>query len=207
MPVETIFGRCGVGWCITEVLDDRAGSFVPSYGFDLEEEGLVTFAEAIFVGLAVGAGSVVLIGKPKASSASASVTLLFKGSGTGSALGGGAKSNFAPLSWSNENSSKDGKRAASSSAAALRTCTFWESSAAKGSEDAPLMGEGLGFGATACVTGTVGLPRLIGVISGITWTCCTGATFWIPMIGGEATCGSGDGSCSFLRLSDWVRLE
>ena len=112
-----------------------------------------------------------------------------------------------PLSCNKENSSSEGKRAASSSAAALLTCTDCESRAAKGSFVVPLIGEGLGFTTGECCDGPVGLPRLIGVMSGMIWTACTGRDLWIPITGGEGTLSSGDGSCSFLRVSDCDRFE
>ena len=76
-------------------------------------------------------------------------------------------SNFDPLSCSKENSSREGNRDANSSAAALRTCTFCESRAANGSDDVPLIGEGLGFAAWGAGPGAVGLPLRIGAISGM----------------------------------------
>src|SRR4051812_14132087 len=129
-------------------------------------------AEDTFV---VGADSTLVTGgRAKASSARACVMRLLRtASPLGSAVGGGdwPNSNFAPLSCSSENSSREGKRAASSSAAALLTCTFWESRAAKGSEAVPLIGDGLGLAPCGCCTGAVGLPLLIGAISGMCCTC------------------------------------
>jgi len=120
-------------------------------------------------GFATGADSTLVTGNANASSARASVTRwLSCGSGV---VGAWPNSNFLPRSCNNENSSNEGKRAANSSAAALLSRTLWESRAANGSEVVPLMGEGLGLAAAGCVTGTVGLPRLIGAISGMDCTC------------------------------------
>lgn len=65
-------------------------------------------------------------GTAKASSARACMTLLLRDSCFGSEGGvtAWANSNFCPRSCNNENSSSEGNRAASSSAASLRTCTF-----------------------------------------------------------------------------------
>jgi hypothetical protein len=162
-------------------------------------------------GVVTGGVSALGVGNAKASSAKTCVIFLLKASAldSGGEVGPSPNWNFCPRSCNNENSSNDGNREANSSAAALLTSTFWESRAAKGSEDVPLIGDGLGFATGGCCAGTAGLPLLIGVISGKAWTCWIGVTFCRPIMGGEATVGSGVGSCWFLRSSDcdrWVYI-
>lgn len=70
-----------------------------------------------------------------------------------------------------------------------------ESSASNGSFDAPRIGEGLGFTALCSTSVLVGLPRLMGTISGRTFFSSTGLTWYAPSSGGEATFGSGLDSC------------
>jgi len=206
-PVETMPTRCATG-CAMAGADDRGLSFA--------SEGFVFLIDAVLETTADGTldrgfegdgarSALVVETEAKASSASACTTRLFKAGSA--AVGACPNSNFWPRSCSSENSSRDGKRDASSSAAARRTWTSWESRAANGSEAVPRIGEALGFAAGGCWAGPVGLPRRIGVMSGICWTCLTGATFCKPTIGGEATSGSVGGSCWFLRASDCVRSE
>ena len=168
-PVDTIFpGLCGTGSRMegfdTLALSLGAEVFLTEVDLDTPAEG------ALDRGFGVGADSVLEIaGSAKASSARACVTFLLIAScfGPGAVAGPWPNSNFWPRSCSNENSSRDGNRAANSSAAALRTWTFCESRAANGSEVVPLIGEGLGLAAGGCCTGPVGLPLRIGAISGM----------------------------------------
>jgi len=169
----------------------RGVSFTP-YGLGfLLEAVLDTLAEdTLDEGLdAAGSDFAAGDGEANASSARASTTRI--DSAASVLVMVSSNSNFWPRSWSREKSSSDGKRAASSSAAARRTWTSCESSAAKGSDEVPLMGETLGLAVEGCWVGAVGLPRLIGVISGSCCTCLTGDTFCRPTVGGEVTWSSG----------------
>lgn len=118
-----------------------------------------------------GAGAAVATawGLLKASSARASVTILPKLSGGFEGEVGLSKSNLAPWSCRIANWSRDGNLAEASSVSSL--LPVWESRAAKGSPLVTLIGEGLGLAACGAGWGWAapagGLPRLIGVTSGI----------------------------------------
>lgn len=113
---------CGMGCCMLW-LDERELSFA-SWGVDfLSEVVLETPAEdTVEEGFTPGAESTLESGgDAKASSASASVTRLV--SAGSEDVGPSPNSNFWPRSCNRENSSRDGKRDASSSAAARLTWT------------------------------------------------------------------------------------
>ena len=119
-PVETIPTRCGIGCCM--VVLELCGLSFASEGFGFRRDVVLdTPAEdALDEGLIPGVDSTFDSGgDAKASSASAAVTHFVS---VGSeVVGASPNSNFWPRSWSRENSSKDGKREASSSAAARLT--------------------------------------------------------------------------------------
>ena len=57
-------------------------------------------------------------------------------------------------------------------------------------------GEGLGLAPTAFCVVAVGLPRLMGAISGMTCVSCAGGARLRPATGGgEEACGEVGGSC------------
>ena len=87
--------------------------------------------------------------------------------------GFGAKENLLPVSCRIENCSSGGKREEISSTSGFGGEAGLESRAAKGSLDVTLMGEGFGRGACP-LESFVGLPRLIGVMSGMTVFSTTG---------------------------------
>jgi hypothetical protein len=128
---------------------------VPAFvGADLERGRASGFADA---------------GKAKASSAKASVTLwaiLFGWAGVAGAFFW-SKANFPPDSCRRENCSSGGNRDEISSTGTLAGAKpGFESSAAKGSLETILKGDGLGRVPGCAAFVVVGLPRLIGVISG-----------------------------------------
>ena len=141
-------------------------------------------------------------GNAKASSARASVTLcLMSLVGCVFDSRSGSNANLLPESWSREKSSRAGNLAEASSRE-LESRPLGvrvESSAAQGSLLGPLLGEGLGLGACASPSAFVGLPRLIGVMSGMARISSTIGARNAPTDGGEATLGSAGGRC-------WLRL-
>jgi hypothetical protein len=91
-------------------------------GFFREAERDIVVEDIFEDALPFGAASTLVTGgSAKASSAKASVTRLFNVSSLGSTGEDALNWNFVPRSCRRENSSKEGNRAASSSAAALLT--------------------------------------------------------------------------------------
>jgi len=80
-----------------------------------------------------------------------------------------------------------------------------ESRAVNGSSAAPFNGDGFGLATIEWPSSLPGLPRRIGVISGMDCFSSVGGAWKAPTIGGVATFGSGDGRCWLLRASDCVR--
>ena len=71
----------------------------------------------------------------------------------------------------------------------------FESRAAKGSLLVFLFGDGFGRDATCSEDSFVGLPRLIGTISGRLGFSSTGGALYAPIMGGDTMFGSGEGRC------------
>ena len=79
-----------------------------------------------------------------------------------------------------------------------------ESKAANGSP-VVLKGDGLGRDDMWFAAPLAGLPRRMGVISGITTFSSTGGDLYAPTTGGEAILEGVEGRCWFRRASDAVR--
>lgn len=67
----------------------------------------------------------------------------------------------------------------------------------------PLIGEGLGLGASFPDSLLLGLPRRIGVTAGMAGFSFTTGAIYAPIMGGEATLGDA-GRGLFLRVSERV---
>ena len=107
----------------------------------------------------------------------------------------GSKAKLPPESCSNENSSSGGNLIDASSDGTASEVDGAESRAAHGSFEAFLRGEGLGLGTFGSASALTGLPRRIGVISGIVCFSSVGGPRNAPAIGGDAMLGSGEGKC------------
>lgn len=117
-------------------------------------------------------------GEAKASSASASVTrwLISLGFEAADGCDFGSNANLFPDSCRIENWSRGGKRVEISSSSLLSGRRFdGASKAAKGSLLMTRIGDGLGRAAGCFAEESVGLPRLIGVMSGMFSFSSTGA--------------------------------
>lgn len=204
VPMETMTGRGGVGKCDNGDCWDGFvfPSNVPCIGafsvFGGIEEDVVGFECS---------GTFVCAGMANASSANAAVTRCEISFGCDLLSGDlPSKSILLPESCSRENWSKVGKRLDSSSPGALNDREpLSESSAANGSLAEPRRGEGLGLVATCSDDGLVGLPRLIGTISGTGCCTCIAGALKAPTTGGEVVLLSGDDSCWLLPASDLDR--
>jgi hypothetical protein len=113
----------------------------------------------------------------------------------------GSKAYLLPDWLSREKSSSGGNLSEASSNVG-GAVTWAESRAAQGSLPAPLRGEGLGLGTFGSPSTRVGLPRRMGVISGIVCFSSVGGARYAPAMGGLATSGSRGGKCWFRRASD-----
>lgn len=106
-----------------------------------------------------------------------------------------SKANLLPESCNKENSSRAGNLAEISSKLALSLGAL-ESSALKGSLELFLNGEGDGLDTLELASNVVGLPRRIGVISGMICFSTTGDTLKAPASsGGVFVLGSAEGRC------------
>ena len=138
------------------------------------------------------------VGSAKASSARAFVTCCLMSCGAFFAAPCfESKANLLPESCNKENSSRAGNLAEISSTLALSfTESFPASSILKGSPVLFLKGEGDGFGIFDFASNVVGLPRLIGTISGrLCFSTTTGALKAPATSGGVFTSSSVEGRC------------
>ena len=108
----------------------------------------------------------------------------------------GLNGNLPPESWSKEKSSKAGNLVETSSRRAdCRAEGGPVSSAVKGSPVAPLNGEGFALGVLLPPSALLGLPRRMGVMSGIVCSSKNRGALKAPATGGVATFGSDEGRC------------